>query len=254
MGFDAPHLQHPPIVQVICGILFTPVEDLDPLGLGIYWNERVDDYPTKSLQLALVDASELASGFDLMPMRAVFVGKDDQFLLQLQRDRFFVNWRKRGARYPRFSTAEGVLSRTETEFRTFRNFVSKRFGKDLDIRRIDASKIDLLTRGAHWQDLKDLAELIPLAGVMDAIQQAHSREFNLTFVEHGELGDLTINLRTLGDANNPTSVRIESRVNCEANIDTIWRKFGDANAALNHAFFKILNRDALGRFDKEVAR
>jgi len=34
-----PVLENPPIVEVVCGFVFEPI-DLDGLVLGVYWDER----------------------------------------------------------------------------------------------------------------------------------------------------------------------------------------------------------------------
>lgn len=249
MNGQGPHLQHPPIIEVVCGVAFEPIRDLDPLALGIYWDQRSAEYPTKSLQVAFGTTS--SREFTLLPVRAVFVEKDDQFVLQLQDDCFFVNWRKRGQRYPRFSGNEGVLQRTRTEFELFESFVSRRFGKRLLVRQIDMSKIDLLYRGIHWQDLKDLAALVPLAGVFNAIQEARSREFNLSFIEHGPIGDMTISMATAVQAKETIAVRIESRIQCDSTPERLWETFTSANSVLNKAFFSLLVPAELGRFEVE---
>lgn len=252
MDIQAPHLQHPPIIEVVCGIVFEPIPDLDPLALGIYWDQRSNEYPTKSLQMAV--STSFPRDLSLLPVRAVLVEKQDQFVLQLQDDHFFVNWRKRGARYPRFSGSEGVLQRTRTEFELFQTFVQKRFGKSLIVKQVDMTKIDLLSRGTHWQDLKDLATLVPLAGVFNAVQEAQSREFNLTFIEHGPIGDMTINMATAINSGETIAVHIQSRIQCRTTIDSLWDTFKAANKVLNDVFFSLLSFKELGRFETEVAK
>lgn len=252
MDAQSPHLQHPPIIEVVCGIAFEPIPELDPLALGIYWDQRSSEYPTKSLQLAV--STSPPREFSLLPVRAVLVEKQDRFLLQLQDDHFFVNWRKRGERYPRFSGSEGVLQRTRTEFELFQTFVQKRFGRPIIVRQVDMMKIDLLSRGIHWQDLKDLATLLPLAGVFNAVQEAQSREFNLTFIEHGPFGDMNINMATAVNSGETTAVRIQSRIQCVTTIELLWDTFKAANDVLNKAFFSLLTSNELGRFDAEVVQ
>jgi hypothetical protein len=38
-----PVLERPPIVEVVCGVQFDPVE-LDPLVLGVYWDRRQSEF------------------------------------------------------------------------------------------------------------------------------------------------------------------------------------------------------------------
>jgi hypothetical protein len=53
-----PILERPPIVEVVCGLVFDPLP-LDGMLLGVYWDERKDDFPKRSLQPPLVDGLHL---------------------------------------------------------------------------------------------------------------------------------------------------------------------------------------------------
>ena len=56
-----PVLKKPPIVEVVCGIHFEPLE-LDGLVLGVYWDRRKEEFPTGSLQPALSEAAGFILG------------------------------------------------------------------------------------------------------------------------------------------------------------------------------------------------
>jgi hypothetical protein len=73
------HLPLPPIIEVVCGVVFEPISDLDPLALGIYWDQRSDEYPNRSLQMAI--GEPFSDVINLLPVRAFLVGRDDQFVL-----------------------------------------------------------------------------------------------------------------------------------------------------------------------------
>ncbi|MEZ4442922.1 MAG: hypothetical protein R3B72_27755 [Polyangiaceae bacterium] len=74
----------------MCGVHFDALE-LDGMVLGVYWDRRRDEFPTRHLQPAFSEGPGFVLGSP--PLRAVLVGSDKVHVLQLQHDRFFMNWR-----------------------------------------------------------------------------------------------------------------------------------------------------------------
>jgi len=242
-----PELLRPPIVEVVCGVVFESVPNLDALLLGVYWDRRKADFPQRQLQPALSD--ELGFSFGAMPLRAFLVSADEQFILQLQHDRFFMNWRARGAEYPRFSERhgrDGLLTRMEKELGRFDEFVKERCGVVLAPKRVELSKIDLLERGKHWETADQQAKLLPVTGVFEDVQRTDTRDVNLRFVERGAGGVVFMHIATLSDGERPTAIRIDSRFVTEP-TPSIREAFYRGNEVLNDAFFKLVS-DATGRF------
>lgn len=235
-----PALARPPLVEVVCGVVFDSFPELDALVLGVYWNSRKEEYPGHSLQVALADDLSIENG--VFPARAVVVSADGQFILQLQHDRFFMNWRATGGEYPRFSenhAPRGLLVRAMEEYERFCVFITDRFGRRPVARRIELTKIDLLRRGEHWRDLDDLATMIPMTSVFSKIQQSDNRDVNLRFVERANSGAVVVHIATMMDGDTPSSVRIEARrlANPEADISAA---FHSANTVLNEVFFSLI--------------
>jgi uncharacterized protein (TIGR04255 family) len=244
---DYPALARPPIVEVVCGIVFAPIPDLDPLVLGVYWDRRTSTFPKRALQPALTDEV----GFSLIPfpMRAVLSSADDQFLVQLQHDRFFMNWRAVGIEYPRFSERHGergLLRRAAEEYESFAEFVAERTGSPPVVLRVEMTKVDMLRRGEHWSDLADLAALVPVTSVFSAVQQSDEREVNLRFVERGAEGVALVHIATLMEGVQPAAIRVEARRVAPVDGD-VSATFVTCNAVLNDVFFKLIP-DAKNRF------
>jgi uncharacterized protein (TIGR04255 family) len=245
-----PELGRPPIAEVVCGIVFDSFAELDALLLGVYWDSRVADFPKRSLQPALMD--EIGFAIGAFPMRAFLSTQDDQFALQLQHDRFFMNWRSTGAEYPRFSEKHGpngLLVRALKEYETFVSFLETRFKRTPSVKRVELAKIDLLRRGEHWRDLDDLVKLVPVTGVFRELQRAESREVNLRFVERGDEGVATVHVATMTEGETPIALRIEGRCIVPP-VPDLQAAFTGANTVLNDAFFKLIP-EATARFGKK---
>lgn len=163
-------LLRPPIVEVVCGAYFEPVEQLDPVALGAFWQGRRAAYPRREYKAALTpslseDAQvSLSLGPDIGPLRTWLISADDVFILQVQRDRFYLNWRARQGAYPRFNDRDGnrgLLSKFLEEFGAFASFSKQELGVAPKVTGCELSKVDRLLQGRDWQDVRDLGALLP---------------------------------------------------------------------------------------------
>jgi uncharacterized protein (TIGR04255 family) len=253
-------LDRPPIVEVVCGLIFDTLP-LDGMVLGVYWNERQTEYADHSLQPAFADEPGFVLGN--VPLRAVLVSKDQSLVLQIQHDRFFMNWRAGGdGGYPRFSNrggGGGLLEQALAEFRRLGEFCEHRFGVVPHVTRIELAKIDMITRGKqHWSDGGDLATIMPISGTFANASPASKREFALRFVEHDAPHALVVAINSVADqpGGDVQGVRIETRaVRPLASGQRPEDAFNAANRSINAAFFRLLSEEGRKRFgEREGAR
>lgn len=107
---DLPDYKKPPVVEVIIGIRFQPIEKLSTTHFGIFWEKIKSEYPLFDDKPPLGDESE-ETRFEVVhlpPLRRVFMHQANQaYVMQLQPDRFLHNWRKLkdSDEYPHFSQA-----------------------------------------------------------------------------------------------------------------------------------------------------
>jgi uncharacterized protein (TIGR04255 family) len=226
------------IAEVVCGVVFEPLAELDVLVLGVFWDGIRERFPVRSLQPALVDHFEVSFGGS-MQMRAVLASADGQFLLQIQHDRFFMNWRAKGAQYPRFSEGhgpDGLLVRMLREFEGLTNFVRERFGVVIRPKQVELTKVDMLTRGNAWNTPDELARVLPVTA---AFGEAGSPEVNLRSVQRDERGTTIVHVVTVMKDAVPEAVRLETRHVAPAG-DDLRKAFELANVELNRVFFKMV--------------
>lgn len=249
-----PHLERPPIAEVVCGFAFSPIEALDAFEFGVYWDQRRDEFPDKQVRVGLADPNSLS-----LSSRAWLISPDDgEFLLQLQSDRFYVNWRRRKNRYPRFSDENqqrpGLRSIALREFEKFTDFCSQRptIGKQPQVNTIELTKIDMLRRRRDWSSLEDLAALLPITETFTAIRQSSRIQLSLSENEKLDNGSLSVRLNSISDENGELDiVRLESRVEFSlAQGEDPSAAFGRANTLINEAFFGLV-KDATARFGEK---
>jgi uncharacterized protein (TIGR04255 family) len=118
---NLPDFNHPPVKEVVLSIQFQPLSELRAIHLGSFW-ERLgkENFPSVEEQPPVPRVVERFGGnrqlpvpqFEILNMaplqRFVFVSKTGTDIVQLQKDRFTFNWRKRSASdvYPRYERIE----------------------------------------------------------------------------------------------------------------------------------------------------
>lgn len=235
-------LSRPPINEVVCGFIFEPTS-LDVLDFGVYAEERRSAFPKRELHTALVDGVMLRVGLPGSGLRAWLISDDDQFVLQLQSDRLYLNWRRRDDHYPRFSSHEGrdgLKVRALDEFERFCRFAEQRIGSTLNLRRVELTKIDRLTRGVDYTDSHDLACLLKVASVFEDIAVSDKTQLRLQLTEDADEGKLAVTI-----AASEEGVRLDTRYILEPGLD-LSSALDVANGRLNTVFFGLVDARRFG--------
>jgi uncharacterized protein (TIGR04255 family) len=124
---------NPPIREAALGVEFTRLPGLRQAHLGLYWERVRSDYPIAEDYPALpptqdspvpimMPAFQLNLGGTIPPQRAIFASIEKDRLIQVQQDRFIINWRGPGETYPRF---DALRERFQTLWLGFSEFVTE---------------------------------------------------------------------------------------------------------------------------------
>ena len=211
MRLQMPNLQtveplaNPPIVEVACGCIFPPLAALDATLVGIYWNERrQQDYPRHELHPAIAGQPTSLSNqlsFTVQegvpPVRTWLVSQNEEFIVQIQSDRFYVNWRKRAGRYPRFTPDNGVKALTLSEFDRFRAFCAREFGQEPQPLQAQLTKVDHIIERERWANFAQLAEMVPWLETFNKFSHSGDPQIAMRFMEEREGGHLIVALDML---------------------------------------------------------
>jgi len=249
MTTELEHLRNAPIDEVSCGIIFETIDELDPLVVGSYWSKRANEYPQHALR---VPYALFAPHAGAPPVRSLITSKDDQFVLQVQADRFMVNWRRRDAQYPRFNDRdgkEGILGRTLREFGDFDAFCEATFGKRLTPKAIELAKIDVIREGTYWKELKEIAQLFPSLRDFLGFTKSTKPSFILRFNEVRSKGMVYIGV-ALGETKQE-AVRVltlDTRTARQLGSASLKQAFTEANEELNEVFAGLIPKEQRGVF------
>jgi uncharacterized protein (TIGR04255 family) len=79
-------------------------------------------------------------------------------LVQLQRNAFLLNWRKRDQMYPHYETVKREFDRV---YGIFAEFVRETVRQDFAIEAAELTYINLAQAGEYWSGVNDIARVIP---------------------------------------------------------------------------------------------
>lgn len=169
MPSQLPSFDRPPVVEVVMGVQFQPLQLLPPY-FGLFWETVRSTYPACTenppIEPQIEDFTRPGALQDLKlqltkvpPLpRVFFVESSGNWLIQLQRDRFLHNWRcvSDEHEYPRYPA---VRERFFAQWSNFRRFVSEH--EELGEVKVNQLEITYLNRIRPWTDDADLGQVFP---------------------------------------------------------------------------------------------
>jgi uncharacterized protein (TIGR04255 family) len=174
---DLPEFDNPPVSEVVLGVQFDVTDRWAIPQFGAYWTGIRADYPRAQVQPPIIPQIELFGQerfkqpdflmFQDVPARCWFMTQDETRLIQVQRDRFVVNWRKvKGDEvYPRFDTE--IRPRFASEWRRFLDYLSENSAASPNVTQCEVTYINDIEEGTVWKTFADLHNLIrPWSGEM----------------------------------------------------------------------------------------
>ncbi len=167
------YFERPPVIETVFDIQFHPLQGWEIPFFGLFWATIRDRYPkfkvVPPLGTQIEDASKplpplgvlvnLSAG--LLPTRCWFFNEPETQLIQVQSDRFILNW-KRGlidARYPHYENIQPLLER---EWQHFCEFVGTNTLGKIEIRQCEITYINHIDVGIGWKDYGELDAVLTI--------------------------------------------------------------------------------------------
>ena len=169
MRVELPTFDRPPVVEVVIGVQFEPLQKLQTPHIGLFWETVRSTYPTWSENPPIVPQME---AFDtpgklrdsrlvltkVPPLpRVFFEHETHEWITQLQRDRFLHNWRASSGEsvYPRY---RAVRKEFFSQWENFQRFASER---ELGEVRATQLEITYLNHIHPWTESSEVGEVFP---------------------------------------------------------------------------------------------
>lgn len=166
----------PPIEEIVLSVLFQPLDGFLAPHLGEIWRElKKEGFVNIAEQPPVISTMENFSKIGGEPelhignvpnlARIWFIHKDDNQIIQVQRDRFTFNWRKTEAEqnYPGFSA---ILEKFAGFYNRFGETIQNMEVGALTPLQYELTYIDQLMRGEGWNNFEDMGKIYNL--FMDA--------------------------------------------------------------------------------------
>lgn len=170
-GSLLPEYENPPVIEVIFGVQFKELGKLKAPHIGTFW-DKIDrkKYPDCEEMPSLMHIIEQydqpkpplsIQSFDVPPLpRHFFITKEKNHLIQIQRDRLLLNWRKlgKGTAYPRYST---LLPRFLECWNDFNGLAEELQVGPVEPDQYELTYINHIPKGEGWDSLRDIEGVHP---------------------------------------------------------------------------------------------
>lgn len=226
MEATLPDYDNPPVVEVAIGAQFKPLDDLRAAHVGLYWSQVKSDFPDidekpplphtaqnlddvitpKPLRLGLSNRPELP--------RTWFISGSGAMLLQLQRDRFVVNWRKRSDddKYPRFPAVKETFMK---EWGGFLDFLASNEIEAPTLDLLELTYVNIVPQGNGWDDMATIGHVfLPAAwsSRSEFLRPPESMTTSMVFLLPKRDGQLSVDMGPVAAEGKPKSLRISFSV------------------------------------------
>ena len=109
-----PKFKTPPVNEVAMGVKFEPIEGLTLAHFGLFWGTLRDEFTRSEEAIPLGTPTDMSVRKGGLPLpRLWLIQNDEKYLIQLQPDIFYFNWRKRDdkQKYPSYDYISPLFRR-----------------------------------------------------------------------------------------------------------------------------------------------
>lgn len=166
-----PDYEKPPVIEVVCGISFVPLERFQVVHVGMFWERLIRDFPKVEEHPPITTLIEHLGGptssvaaiqlVETPPLpRVWFVDNAGNGIIQIQRDAFLHNWRKLTAtdQYPRFQM---VMEAFTNHLDRFQAFIEEYSLGTIAPVQFELTYVNHLAQNKLWSHGKSVGALFP---------------------------------------------------------------------------------------------
>ena len=246
--------ENPPIDEIVCGMRFDPIKQLQSGHLGILWQRFRSDFPRTEDQNLLGPMSQEDLGSpDKPPLpRVWFIHENENELIQVQRNRFLYNWRKRQP-YDEYPGYETVIEDFERYLSGFEKFLLEENLGNLVAREYELTYIDLIPKGQGWENPNDLAKVFPnmlsLTGQSVLLNGVQGINWQTIFGLPNNVGQLIVSIRNAQRIpDNQQIIYIESKAVSSGSYKPIRGWFNTAHNTIGKFFSNLVSKEIQEKF------
>jgi uncharacterized protein (TIGR04255 family) len=193
-----PSYEAPPVIEVVLGLTFETLSLVKFPHIGLFWDTIRSEFPNCQQAPTLGNINSVIEPESGVPLPRVWlINQEDDNLIQLQKNKFLFNWRKRASSYPRF---EPVSTKFFKYLFSFKQFLEE---NDLGLIRpseCELTYINHIPKGTGWEAPADVGFVLP-----DVCWQRRKERFlpdpgalnwNVSFALPKDVGTLFVKLNS----------------------------------------------------------
>ena len=170
MSKQLPKFERPPVIEVVCGIMFKGFDGLLAPHFGVLWEKFKQSGYAKCQEVAplapvlepLDEAPQVQLEFtDTPPLpRIWFLRDDENGIVQIQRDRFLHNWKKVRPEdeYPHY---DKVITMFRDRLGSFETFIQDMELGQVQPRQYEMTYVNHIPQNEGWQAIRELGKVFP---------------------------------------------------------------------------------------------
>ena len=196
---------------------------------------------------------------DPFPMpRYWFIAADEINLIQIQKDAFMFNWRRREGKYPRFHS--NIKPIFDKYYDLFSDFIQTEFSiTELPISLCELTYVNVIESCDYWAGPQDTSKVIPSFSIIAPdIDDSAAKEFNCNYVCRSP-SDLQLNIGIRSGVKNQQKDApfLIFEIRAYGRFEQIVKQgtdkwFERAHNAIIRCFLNITNQDIQNQFWKPV--
>jgi uncharacterized protein (TIGR04255 family) len=257
-----PSFKNPPVIETIAGIQFAPLQEWTVPHFGLYWSQvrrqfqRVEVHPpvapeidgSGTIRIALVEQPNV---------RCWYIGPRPTELVQVQQDRFLVNWRQLtdSDAYPHY------IDRTRPLFveqlSAFLAFLKQESISDPQIIRCELTYVNHIIKGNGWEVAADWDKVFTVCGDLrgeDFLPAPESRRFALNYPMPSGNGSIDVDAARAirkRDAKDVIQFTIKAKGRPESSTaDDIYKWMDNAHDWVVKSFAELTTKEMHDRWER----
>ena len=245
--------ENPPINEIVCGILFDEIKGLQTGHFGTLWQKFKPDFTATGDHSPINPIpQEDSNNRGAFPLpRVWFVHRDDNEVIQAQRNRFYHNWRRRRPddKYPGYET---VIENFEKYLSSFQEFLAEEKLGNLVPNRYELTYINLISENAGWETLNSLEPIFPnfvsLKDRNKLLADIRGIDWQMTFGLPNDSGQLQLSIRNVRRADDRHLLQIEFTAFSNELYNPMRNWFDSAHEAIIDVFSDMMSDEIQYQF------
>ncbi len=213
----------PPLVEVSFGVRFPKPPDLHSAHFGLFWAQIRNEFTVTADQPPILDTTSIGqtivSAEPFISPRVWLIHKEKALLIQLQADRFYLNWRRLqpDAEYPRFAKLLPEFERYATMWRAF---LDQQGLGSLEPSGCELSYINHLMPQKGWSNLSEAGNVLrPLVGSELLSGQGPPHAISWAGIFNLQTSRMTASVNTFENAKDRTQKALQFEIKAEPLVD-----------------------------------